>query len=160
MIYDQPTPSANGSMLTVLTRLALITGENEHGGRAQAMLGCFGDEMSRNYISCGEMLNGFEYFINGLQTVVLGPRSNARTQELIRAIWGKVLPNNLVFVLESSDMLPDAHPAKGKPLQNGQPTVYLCQRDVCSAPITSAVTLSQSLTLPQPSVPVSQQPRQ
>ncbi len=149
MIYDQPTPSANASMITVLTRLALITGDSQYGNRAQALLGAFADEINRNYISCGEMLNGFEYLINGLQIVVLGPRSNARTQELIHAVWGKALPNRLLVVVDSPEALPAGHPARDKVMQNGQPTVYVCQRNVCSPPITSAVTLSQALTLPQ-----------
>jgi uncharacterized protein YyaL (SSP411 family) len=151
-IADQPTPSANGNMLTVLTRLALITGDGSYAGRANAIATAFADEINRNYIGAGEMLNGLEYYINALQTVVVGPRSNSRTQELIHAVWGRVLPNNLLVVVESTDALPDGHPAKGKPLQGGQPTVYVCQRDVCSPPVTSAVTLSQSLTLPQASV--------
>ena len=35
MIFDQPVPSANGAMIAVLTKLALITGENAYGMRAQ-----------------------------------------------------------------------------------------------------------------------------
>ena len=155
MFHDQPTPSTNATMLTVLTRIALISGDSDHGGRAQAILGVFGDEINRNYMTCAEMLNGFEYFINGLQIVVLGPRSHARTQEFIHAVWGKVLPNRLLVVADSSEALPPGHPAKDQPLQNGQPTVYICQRNMVSTPITSAVALSQALTLPQ----VNQQQR-
>ena len=149
MIHDQPTPSTNATMLTVLTRIALISGDGDSGGRAQAILGTFADEINRNYITCGEMLNGFEYFINGLQIVVIGERNNPRTQELIHTVWGRSLPNRLLLVVDSADDLPEGHPAKGKPAQNGQPTVYLCQRNACSPPVTSAVTLSQALTLPQ-----------
>jgi len=148
MIYDTPTPSTNATMITVLSRLGLITGENAYGHRAQALIASFADEINRNYVSCGEMLNGLECFASGLQIVVLGSRSNARTQEFIHTLWAKALPNRLLVVAESSQDLPDGHPAKDKPLQNGQPTVYICQRNACSAPITSAVTLSQVLTLP------------
>ena len=149
MTHDLPTPSTNATMLTVLTRLALITGDNDFGNRAHGILGVFGEEINRNYMTCGEMLNGFEYFANGLQVIVIGPRNNPRTQELIHTVWGRALPNRLLVSVESSDALPDGHPAKGKEMQNGQPTVYLCQRNVCSPPVTSAVTLSQALTLPQ-----------
>ncbi len=148
MVYDAPTPAANATMLTVLTRLGLITGDNDYGSRAQAVAVSFTDEMNRNVMACGEMLNAVEYFASGLQIVVLGARSNMRSQEFIRTIWGKAMPNRLLVVTESSDTLPEGHPAKGKPMQNGQPTVYVCQRNVCSAPVTSAVTLSQALTLP------------
>ena len=148
MIHDQPTPSTNATMVTVLTRLALITGVAEYGGRAQAILTSFADEINRNFVSCAEMLNGLEYFGTGLQIVVLGGRVHPRAQEFIHAVWGKAMPNRLLVVTESSDNLPDGHPAKGQPMQNGQPTVYICQRNACSTAITSAVTLSQALTLP------------
>ncbi|HTC84359.1 MAG TPA: thioredoxin domain-containing protein, partial [Rhizomicrobium sp.] len=148
MIYDPPTPSTNGTMITVLTRLALITGSGEYGGRAQALIGAFAAEINRNFIACGELLNGFEYFASGLQIVVMGARGNARTQELIHAVWGKALPNRLLVVVESGQALPEGHPARGQEMQNGQPTAYICQRNACSSPITSAVTLSQTLTLP------------
>ena len=89
------------------------------------------------------------YFVNGLQIVVIGARGNPRTQEFIHTVWGRALPNRFLVVVDSGDELPEGHPAKGKPLQNGQPTVYMCQRNVCSPPVVSPVTLSQALTLPQ-----------
>jgi uncharacterized protein YyaL (SSP411 family) len=91
--------------------------------------------------------------VSGLQIVVVGPRNNPRTQELVKAVWGKALPNRLLYVVDSSEALPTGHPAFGKGMQNGAPTAYLCQRNTCSTPITSAVTLSQVLTLP-PRAPV------
>ena len=38
MIYDAPTPSTNATMITVLSRLGLITGEGIYGHRAQALI--------------------------------------------------------------------------------------------------------------------------
>jgi uncharacterized protein YyaL (SSP411 family) len=109
----------------------------------------FAGEFARNTISCGEYLNGFECFATGLQMVVIGRRTDTRTQELIRAIWGKAMPNRLLVSVESSEELPANHPVFGKPMENGLPTVYICQRNSCSAPITGAAALSQALTLPQ-----------
>ena len=149
IVYDQPAPSANGAMISVLTRLALLTGENDYGMRAQRLLEAFAGEFSRNPISCGEYLNGFETFATGLQMVVVGKRSDVRAQELVRAIWGKPMPTRFLVQVETSEELPANHPAFGKELQNGQPTVYLCQRNFCADPITSAVALGQTLTLPR-----------
>ena len=149
IVFDQPAPSSNGSMVSVLTKLALLTGENAYGIRAQAVLQAFAGEFVRNTISCGEYLNGFECFATGLQIVVVGRRTDTRTQELVRAIWGKAMPNRLLVAVESSEELPANHPVFGKPMENGQPTVFICQRNSCSAPITGAVALSQTLTLPQ-----------
>jgi uncharacterized protein YyaL (SSP411 family) len=148
-IFDQPAPSANGAMIAVLTKLALITGDHSYGQRAQAIAQAFAGEFSRNWITAGGFLNGFETFATGLQMVVVGKPDSAATGELIRTIWGKVMPDRLLVRVESTEELAKNHPAYGKPMENGQPTVYLCQRNACSAPITSAVALSQALTLPQ-----------
>jgi uncharacterized protein len=148
VLYDQAVPAANGIMIWVLTRLGLVTGDGLYGTRARALLDAFADEYGRAWASCASYVNSLEAFSTGFQVVVVGPRQNPRTQELVRAVWGKALPNRLVYVVESGEALPTGHPAFGKGMQNGAPTAYLCQRDICSPPITSAVTLSQALTLP------------
>jgi hypothetical protein len=148
VLYDQAIPSANGTMIWSLTRLGMITGEGVYGERARALLDSFADEYGRAWASCASYINGLENFATGSQVVVVGPRSNPRTQELIRTVWGKALPNRLLYVVETGEALPTGHPAFGKGMQNGAPTAYLCQRNVCSPPITSAVALSQALTLP------------
>jgi len=148
VLYDQAIPSANGTMIWVLTRLGMITGEGAYGDRARALLDSFADEYGRAWVSCASYINGLENFATGSQVVVVGQRSNPRTQELIRTVWGKALPNRLLYVVETGEALPTGHPAFGKGMQNGAPTAYLCQRNVCSPPITSAVALSQALTLP------------
>ena len=147
-IYDLPVPSANSTMVSVLTRLALITGEEGYGNRARNILGAFVDEINRSYITAGATLTGLENFATGFQTVVVGPRDNIKTQELLRAIWGRALPYRLIYQVDDTADLPPGHPAYGKPMQSGQPTVYLCQRTTCAQPITSPVVLAQALTLP------------
>jgi hypothetical protein len=52
--------------------------------------------------------------------------------------------------LSPEEKLPENHPAYGKTMQNGQPTAYVCRGNICSSPVTSAVTLSQSLQMPAP----------
>jgi uncharacterized protein YyaL (SSP411 family) len=153
VLYDQAAPSANGVMTWVLNRLGQITGDGAYGQRAHALLNAFADEYNRAWASCASYINSLEAFVSGLQIVVVGPRNNPRTQELVKAVWGKALPNRLLYVVDSSEALPTGHPAFGKGMQNGAPTAYLCQRNTCSTPITSAVTLSQVLTLP-PRAPV------
>jgi uncharacterized protein YyaL (SSP411 family) len=148
VMYDQAIPSANGIMIWNLTRLGMVTGDGVYGERARALLDSFADEYGRAWASCASYINGLENFATGSQVVVVGPRSNPRTQELIRTVWGKALPNRLLYVVETGEALPAGHPAFGKGMQNGAPTAYLCQRNVCSPPITSAVALSQALTLP------------
>ena len=86
--------------------------------------------------------------VNSLIILVIGHKGNARTQELLRTAWGKAMPNGLIVQMEPGDPLPPGHPATGKGMQGGQPTVYICQAGNCSDPITDPALLAQVLTLP------------
>jgi uncharacterized protein len=148
MLFDNPTPSVNGVMLQVLTRLALLTGERDYMTRASTLASVFGNEANRALNASGTYLAGFEYLLNSLVIVVIGHKGNAKTQELLRAFWGKPMPNGMVMQVEPGDPLPPGHPASGRGMEGGQPTAYICQAGVCSNAITSAAALSEALTLP------------
>ncbi len=148
MLFDNPAPSANGTMLTVLTRLALLTGETDYMSRASTLAAAFGDEANRVMNGSGAFFAGFEYLVNSLVLVVVGHKGNAKTQDLLRAYWGKPVPNGMIVQIEPGDPLPPGHPATGRGMINGQPTIYLCQMGNCSEGITDAAVLSNTLTLP------------
>jgi len=125
------------TMLTVLTRLGLITGEGAYGGRAQALIASLADEISRNFISCGELLNGFEYFLTGVQIVVLGARGNpAPRNSSMRCGAGHFPPGCWWW------RIPPMRCRKA--IRQGQnnaewpATAYICQRGNCS-PLSPAL---------------------
>jgi len=149
MVFDQPTPSANGTMLQVLARLTMITGMREYIERANTMVGGFAGEAARAWITMGSYFSGLEYALTDLHLIVIGPLANPKTHELSAAILGRALPNRCLSVVPPDYVFPEGHPMHGKTMANGQPTAYLCQRQTCSAPITNPVTLSQMLQLPQ-----------
>jgi len=159
MLFENPRPSANGMMLTVLTRLALITGERDYMSRASTLAVTFGSEATRVVNGSGTFLNGFEYLVNSLIIIVIGHKGHARTQELLRAYWSKPVPNALVVQIEPGEELPADHPANGKTMINGQPTAFIIQRGTISEGVTDAAQLAQFLTLPmQLRQQVAQQP--
>jgi len=149
MVFDQPVPAANGTMLQVLARLAMITGNREYAERANTILGAFSGEAARAWVSMGSYFNGMEYALTDLHLIVMGPLNHPKTHELTAAILGRALPNRCLSVVPPDATFPEGHPMHGKTMLNGQPTVYICQRQTCSAPITNPVTLSQMLQLPQ-----------
>jgi uncharacterized protein YyaL (SSP411 family) len=147
-IIDTATPSANGTMLTVLTRLAFISGNVEYMNRASTLAATFGDEMNRVLNMAGSFITGMEYLATALMVVVIGHRRHARSQELVRAFWGKCVPGALLVQVEPGQALPEGHPLIGQSMQGGQPTAYVVQQGRVSSPITSADVLAQGLTLP------------
>jgi hypothetical protein len=147
-VYDAATPSANGVMVGVLAKLYLATGDVSYRDRAGNIISAFAGDVGRSFMAMGTYLNGLETLIAGLQIVIVGPHEAQKTRELITAVLGRSLPNRLLMVVEPSEELPEGHPARGKTMENGQPTAYVCQHQNCSAPIANPVTLSQVLQLP------------
>ncbi|HUO98846.1 MAG TPA: hypothetical protein VMU01_09265, partial [Rhizomicrobium sp.] len=122
-------------------------------------VGAFAGELPRSFLAMGSYLNGLETLLAGLQIVIVGPRDNPKTQELVTAVLGRSLPNRLLMVVAPGEDLPEGHPAKGKAMENGQPTAYVCQHQNCSAPIANPVTLSQVLQLPPRPPQAGQRPQ-
>jgi uncharacterized protein YyaL (SSP411 family) len=147
-VFDQSTPSANGTMVGLLAKLNFATAEPSYRDNCNALIQAFSGEVNRAYISMGSYLNGIETALTSLQIVIVGPRNSAKTHELAAAVLGRSLPNRLLTIVDPGDSLPVGHAAHGKTMQNGQPTAFVCQRMTCSAPITNPVTLSQVLLLP------------
>jgi uncharacterized protein len=158
-VYDQATASANGTMIGVLAKLTLATGETSYRDRAGNIVGSFAGELGRSFLAMGAYLNGLETLLAGLQVVIVGERSNPKTQELVSAVLGRSLPNRLLMVVSPDESLPEGHPAHGKFMENGQPTAYVCQHQNCSAPIANPVTLSQVLQLPPRPPQAGQRPQ-
>jgi len=148
MVFDNPTPSANGSMLVVLTRLSLLTGELDYMNRASTLAQTFGAEANRMLNGSGGYLSGLEYLVNSLIILVVGHKGHTRTQELMRAYWSKPLPNGMLVQIEPGDPLPAQHPAFGRGMEGGHPTAYICQAGACSNPFTNPAELAFGLTLP------------
>ena len=148
MVFDNPTPSANGTMLVVLTRLALLTGEVDYMNRASTLAVTFGNEANRVLQGAGGYLAGLEYLLNSLIILVIGHKGHAKTQELVHAFWNKPMSNGMVVQIEPGDLLPPQHPAAGRGMEGGHPTAYICQMGQCSNGITNAAELAWALTLP------------
>jgi uncharacterized protein YyaL (SSP411 family) len=148
MVFDQNSPSANGVMTSLLAHLHAITADQAYRDRGNALIQAFSGEVGRALNSMGTFLNGFDTAVAGLSIVILGPRNQTKTQELIAAVMGRSLPQLVIHVVDNSKALPPDHPVHGKPMENGQPTAFICQRMTCSAPITNPVALSQVLQLP------------
>jgi uncharacterized protein YyaL (SSP411 family) len=148
MVFDQNAPSGNGTMVELLAKLFMVTADQSYRERCNALIQAFSGEVGRAFISMGTFMNGLDVTFAALEIVIVGPRNNAKTQELISAVMGRSLPNRVLQVVDSGNALPAGHPAYGKAMENGQPTAYICQRLTCSAPISNAVTLSQVLLLP------------
>lgn len=144
-VYDNATPSGNGTMLAVLTTLFQRTGEDAYRERAEALAAAFSGELTRNFFPLPTFLNAVELMTAPLQIVIVGPPKAAETEALRRTVLDRSLPNRILTVLPPEADLPATHPAQGKGMRDGTATAYVCRGMTCSAPVTAPADLAALL---------------
>ncbi len=142
---DSAVPAGNGTLVGVLTRLAILTGEEDDRRRAKAIVETFSGEVTRNFFPLATLLNNVELLEKPLQIAIIGEHQDPVFQALVRAVYNVSLPNRIVLTLPLEGSLPVNHPAYGKGLVDGKPAAYVCDGPVCSLPITDAESLLESL---------------
>jgi uncharacterized protein len=147
--FDTQTPSGNAVMIGVHGRLFYATVDQAYAERANTLIQAFAGDVAAHYMQMSTYLCNFEFCTSCLEVIIYGPPGDFRTQDLVKAVQGRSLPNRLLMVVPPGENLPPGHPAEGKIMQEGLPTAYICGGMVCSPPITSAAVLSQVLQLPE-----------
>ena len=144
--HDAATPSGNGTMVGVHARLWLLTGDEAHRTRADALVTAFAGELERNFFPLPTYLNAIELLNAATQVVIVGDPNAEGTRTLRRAVLGRSLPNRVLVSVPPGAALPDGHPAQGKGMLDGRPTAYVCSGMACSAPVTDAAALADTLS--------------
>jgi uncharacterized protein len=143
---DAAVPSGNGTLVGVLTRLAILTGNDAYGERAEAIIRAFAGEVRRNFFPLSTLINNAELAQKPVQIVLVGDPADAAFQALRKAVGAVSLPNRVVVTLAPGEALPAGHPAAGKGLVNGRPAAYVCDGPVCSLPVVLSQELVDALT--------------
>ena len=142
---DHAVPAGNGTMVGVLERLALATGDSDYDQRAEALVATFSGAVERNFFSLATLLNGAEFALRATEIVILGDRGAADTEALLDVVRRMPLPDRWLTVVRPGHALPEGHPAEGKTQSSGVATAYVCRARVCSAPVTTAEELETIL---------------
>ncbi len=131
---DNATPSANGIAAQNLLRLYLFTGNADFKIRAEKLLACIGQGMARfpsAYASAAQALDF--YRSNAQQIVLVGPQDSQPTQEFLRWLHLKFLPNKTVM-WSNGEEAQQLAPLQGKVAINGKVTFYICADETCKEP--------------------------
>jgi uncharacterized protein len=142
---DSAVPAGNGTLVGVLSRLAMVTGEEAYRRRAEVILETFSGEMGRNFFPLATLLNNVELPTKPLQIVLVGESGTPEFEALRRTVYSASLPNRMVVSLSPGGLLAADHPAFGKGLVDGKPAAYVCEGPVCSLPITDPQKLRETL---------------
>jgi uncharacterized protein len=142
---DSSVPAGNGTLVGVLCRLAVLTGEHAYRHRAGRILETFSGEIGRNFFPLATLLNNVALLAKPLQIVIVGERGTPAFEALRRAVYSVSLPSRIILSLPPGGSLPADHPAFGKDLVAGKAAAYVCEGAVCSLPVTDAETLRDIL---------------
>jgi uncharacterized protein YyaL (SSP411 family) len=124
-------------MLTVLTRLFMLTGDDALRARAEQLERAFAGEVERNVFPLGAYLDGVALSRRPLQLVVVGQADDPAALELADVARRAAVPDRTLLRLPPDARLPASHPASGKGMIDGKPTAYVCIGPTCLAPATS-----------------------
>jgi uncharacterized protein YyaL (SSP411 family) len=136
---DHPTPSGNSMMAYVLLRLARIYGDQELESAAVEIFRVARPLVERAPIAAGHLLCALDlHFSTPREIAVVGA-----SEALRRAALEGFQPNTVfAFAEEPTNAVPLL---AGKPLVDGQPAGYVCERFACQAPVTGVEELRAAL---------------
>lgn len=127
--FDNSTPSGNGVMVEVLARLHLLTGNESHRSRAEAVVRAFAGEIPTSFASMGSLLNGWEMLESGRSlTLSAGRPGDPAFRALLAA--ARRVPPTWTIKRQTGD---------------GNPFAILCRGRSCGLPLYDGPSLSQAL---------------
>ena len=144
---DQATPSGNAVACEVLSRLYLLTGQEEYREKAEAILAAFaGAATARPIEHCG-LFSARAWLEEPLQIILIGSRTDSNIKAFQKALKQRSLPTAMVihYSADDTDELPPGHPVKGKTALNGRATAYICRGPVCGPPVTTEDALLRAI---------------
>ncbi|MGE3066977.1 MAG: thioredoxin domain-containing protein [Hyphomicrobiaceae bacterium] len=141
--HDDATPNANAIMITNLVQLALLTGDSRYADRAAAIPQAFAGDIARSAPGHSGLLANAMDVISPQQVVVVGAAQG--TDALAQVMRTVSLPGALQQVIDAGATMPATPALAGKTAQAGLATAYVCVGPQCSAPITDALLLAQTL---------------
>ena len=147
-IFDNAQPCGGSVASEVLLRLAVITGKDEYAIKGAMPLRSLHQLMGRSPGGVAHWLAVLDFYVSVPKEIaIVGPVGNVETQELVKTVFGKYLPNKVVVgsapelgennitspLLDDRDMI------------DGRPTAFVCEHYVCQLPVTEPQALSEQL---------------
>lgn len=144
---DEAVPNHNSMAALGFSKLYVLTGNNAYADLADQVLVAFSADIPKNVFATASLLSAFDTRVNGRLAVIVAP-DGSDPNPFMKIISKAVDPALMCLVMESTEDLPDLHPAKGKnALDPDKPTVYLCREGACSLPITRRRDLEDALSV-------------
>ncbi|MHC4124269.1 MAG: thioredoxin domain-containing protein [Planctomycetota bacterium] len=137
--YDGAVPSGNSIAVIALLRLGKLTMDSTLTEKGEKLLENFSGQLAQSPTSFTTMLRAVDFLLGPSQEIVItGAFQEADTQEMIKLIRGKFLPNAVVIFHDTGK--------EGKAIEKiapfvvnqtaiaGKATAYVCENFACKKP--------------------------
>ncbi|MDY3552987.1 thioredoxin domain-containing protein [Gemmata sp. JC717] len=147
-LHDGSTPSGNAVAVTVLLRLAALTGRRDLAEPAERTLRGYRETMAEHPAASGQMLIALDFHLGPVQQVAIaGPTHDKETRRATEAVRAAFGPRRVVALHDPASGPPPAELAalfEGKEARGGAVTVYVCENFACRAPLTGAEAIESA----------------
>lgn len=137
---DHAVPAGNATLVGVLMRLSLLTGDENFASRANRLAGAFFGEVAQQFFPYATLLNNAVLLLTPLTLVIIGEDA-----AFVGALRNVSQPGLARLTLLPDMVVPKNHPGFGKALVDGGPAAYICRGRQCLPPVTGAAQLRDLL---------------
>ncbi len=142
---DEAIPNANATMMSNLSKLYALTGDQTYRDQAAKTIEAFTPQIMASGIAHAGALNGFEDVAELTQIVIVGNQENPEYESMMQAVLSLSIPNRQLISIGKNAELDKSHPAYGKKSE-ATATVYICKGQTCTLPITNPKEIEKSLS--------------
>ncbi len=145
-LQDNATPCGSSLAAGALLQLSAYTANGEWRDLAEQMLGSMQALAARYPTAFAGWLQDINFALGPVYEVaILGDPADAATRELTAALWSNYHPD-LVAAISAYPPKTGSPPLlQERPLLDGKPTAYVCQRFVCQRPVNQPEQLIDQL---------------
>jgi len=146
-IQDNATPSGNALAASALLQITSYGENSEWRDIVEQMLSSNLEIILRHPMAFAQWLCAADFAIGPVKEVaVIGDPDNPKTQAITDTIWKTYHPRQVVAISDHPPSSDAAPLLQDRPLQNSQPTAYVCHNFVCNQPTNDPQKLEAQLS--------------
>jgi len=135
---DNATPAENSLAASALLRLAALTGDSRYEEPAAMWLRAMAPLLGQHPTAFAYLLGALDRRLAPpVEIAIVGPPDAPETAALRREVVGRYLPDSVTLTAAPGEGA-DASPLLAdRPLVDGRPAAYVCERYACQRPVTT-----------------------
>ena len=146
---DEAIPSANAVAALSLLRLGHLTGKQEYLKSGERTVRAFQQRMKKTPAAFSGLLSAADFMSEPpMEAVFSGPKEHLVFEDMNNVLSQDYRPNKVVLFSEDGKKTGRLPLAEGKSVTDGEPAVYLCQKQTCHPPVKTGKALMNLLETP------------